>query len=189
MHRNTHRIVVKVHRYTPSIVTFFPNRTQNNNEREAGEGGNDSVFDGIWEVKWRSIVLPRRYVLNTGSHARCCSLRTDSMWIFPTTWPSRRVSLLSTRTRTKLRLRVEWVAPVCSWVTAAAETTPRERLKATVTLNRRAFSLKPFYLPREFENIIICSVYVPPPSGNAAQAPTAMYIWSPCFHFQRFQSL
>lgn len=30
-------------------------------------------------------------------------------------------------------------------------------------------SLRPFYLPREFGNILICAVYVPP-GGNAARA-------------------
>ena len=41
-------------------------------------------------------------------------------------------------------------------------------------------SLRPFYLPREFGNIIICSVYVPP-SGNAAWAAARI---ADCVHNQ-----
>ena len=33
-------------------------------------------------------------------------------------------------------------------------------------------SLRTFYLPREFGNFLICSIYVPPPSANAARAAT-----------------
>lgn len=41
-------------------------------------------------------------------------------------------------------------------------------------------SLRPFYLPREFGNIIICSVYVPP-SGNDARAAARI---TDCVHDQ-----
>lgn len=49
-------------------------------------------------------------------------------------------------------------------------------------------SMRPIYLPREFGNIVICAVYVPP-SANAARAANtladctrtnATYSWSPC---------
>ena len=41
-------------------------------------------------------------------------------------------------------------------------------------------SLRPFYLPREFGNVLICSVYVPP-SLNAARAATFI---ADCVHKQ-----
>ena len=41
-------------------------------------------------------------------------------------------------------------------------------------------SLRLFYLPREFGNILICSVYVPP-NGNASRAATQVV---DCFHEQ-----
>ncbi len=41
-------------------------------------------------------------------------------------------------------------------------------------------SLRPFYLPREFGNILICSVYVPP-NGNASRAASQV---ADCVHEQ-----
>lgn len=41
-------------------------------------------------------------------------------------------------------------------------------------------SVRPFYLPREFSNIILCAAYVPP-GGNAAKAATSL---AECVHKQ-----
>ena len=41
-------------------------------------------------------------------------------------------------------------------------------------------SMRPFYLPREFGNIVLCAVYIPP-DGNAARAATAV---ADCVHRQ-----
>lgn len=50
----------------------------------------------------------------------------------------------------------------------------------TSDLELLCLSLRPFYLPREFGNIIICAVYVPP-SGNAARAANHI---AECVHKQ-----
>lgn len=59
------------------------------------------------------------------------------------------------------------------------QVTIRER-RCDPDLELLCLSMRPFYLPREFGNVVICAVYIPP-SGNAARAANQM---AECVHKQ-----
>ena len=119
----------------------------------------------------------------------CCEYRESSVMVFTETWLHQDIpdSLIEFEGFSLIRVdRTDQSGKsrgggVCLFVNDSwcRNCTVRKTV-CTADVELLCVSLRPFYLPREFGNIIICAVYVPP-SGNATRAATQI---ADCVHQQ-----
>lgn len=108
--------------------------------------------------------------MNTVSHASLLTRRPGFKAISQTHWCKYKTSQMSALVWIGINSGTTWGGGICVFIKDAwCRNYMIKDTVCTLDLTLICLSLWPFYLPRDYGNIFICAVYIPP-SGNASKA-------------------